>query len=278
MSGSRLWYVKRADGAAGPYPAAQIKRAVCLGRLGPNDLLSEDAEHWRPLRDFPVFHDPAQPPASERQKILADERVAERRHLKRDPNAPEARRGPDRRKPESQEVLAARAQRNQIYESVKPHADRSRPVILATVLALIALVGAAAWLSRPGAGNRAAAVDCMAPVGPGVHWDGCNLAGKNLEAADLRNAQLAYADLSVANLVYGNLDGARLTGITARGADLRFARLTNADLSHADLRDANLRGADLTGTRLGGALWMDGSRCAKNSVGACLSSGAGAPE
>ncbi len=76
----------------------------------------------------------------------------------------------------------------------------------------------------------------------------------DLYNADLTNAQLQYADLSEANL---------------SEAQLQCANLSNADLRGADLKNADIALTIFDGAKLGGALWVNGLYCRKNSIGFC---------
>ncbi len=137
-----------------------------------------------------------------------------------------------------------------------------------------------------------------------VKWSGKRLTGGFFDDAQLRDADLGHADLTNASFIgakleNANLAGARLsncemTGAHLSGADLSStdltncdftgadlrntkigrARLVNTDFTGADLREADLNGARLIntefeGARLDGARWVDGTRCAKGSIGAC---------
>ncbi len=81
-----------------------------------------------------------------------------------------------------------------------------------------------------------------------------NLKKADLYDADLTNAQLQYANLSEANL---------------SEAQLQCADLSNADLRGADLKNADIALTVFDGAKLGGALWVNGLYCRKNSIGFC---------
>jgi len=114
---------------------------------------------------------------------------------------------------------------------------------------------------------------------PGVDMHGASMASMRLDRANLQRANLAQAILQLAsfeeaNLMLANLRGAHLHGVNFRHADLRFADLRNANLLDADLSGANLLGANLqnailTQARFDGAIWTDGRRCGKDSIGGC---------
>jgi len=77
---------------------------------------------------------------------------------------------------------------------------------------------------------------------------------KNHLAQLKKTNQCPKCDLSRANL---------------KGAKLFGAKLSRANLSRANLHKANLSGAKLIKAKLNGAIWTDGRKCAKNSIGQC---------
>jgi hypothetical protein len=91
-----------------------------------------------------------------------------------------------------------------------------------------------------------------------------NLAGKNLSglrlvAFDLTKCNLKGADLSNANLERADLEE----------SNLELADLSGANMKMTDLRITGLRGAKLDRAILDGAIWQDGTICAKRSIGLC---------
>ena len=48
-----LWYVRKAGGVEGPFPAGALVQDRLLGRLDPNDLVSSDRENWQPFDAWP---------------------------------------------------------------------------------------------------------------------------------------------------------------------------------------------------------------------------------
>ena len=82
--------------------------------------------------------------------------------------------------------------------------------------------------------------DCSSPPKESVNWSGCNLQNRDLSGAKLREANLSGANLMEARLTWANLIGANLIG---------------ANLAEANLSDAT---------------WIDGTKCAKNSIGKCV--------
>lgn len=111
---------------------------------------------------------------------------------------------------------------------------------------------------------------CTAPApppkwpkwGPGVNWQGANLAeldlagfdlaGDNLQGADMMCDNLVGADLQGANLqncnlMYADLDGAYLQGANEQTDQLGDTLLTGANFQGANLQNANLIGSVVTG-------------------------------
>lgn len=91
-----------------------------------------------------------------------------------------------------------------------------------------------------------------------------NLAGKNLNglrlvAFDLTKCNLKGADLSNANLERADLEE----------SNLELADLSGTNMEMTDLRITGLRGAKLDRAILDGAIWQDGTVCAKGSIGLC---------
>lgn len=55
MKFQSLWYVRRNDGASGPFPESWIRRDLLLGRLAPEDEVSPDRMSWIAIRDQPQW-------------------------------------------------------------------------------------------------------------------------------------------------------------------------------------------------------------------------------
>lgn len=96
-----------------------------------------------------------------------------------------------------------------------------------------------------------------------------NLANTSLHNINLSNAVLVGTNLKSADLSRTNLENSNL-----HSANLQNAFLANTNLRFADLRKANLKGATIEktlfeGAQLEDAIWINGIRCKKGSVGAC---------
>jgi hypothetical protein len=243
-SHDRIWYVRQGGRESGPYPSGQLRRLLDDAIVQLDDEVSEDRQGWRRAREVP-------------------------------------------------EVLPMRFRRpegsaDDVREAEKRHDTRTALRSLAAIGLLVAVALAAAWLYQ--GRTTVPAADCAATPGPGVNLARClldglgatgldlagavlnnaSLAGARLERAVLERADLRYANLAAAQLGYLRAADAQLKGANLRAADLAYADLRNADLSYADLSGAVLGGAVLDGARFDHALWVDGTRCAPGSVGACV--------
>lgn len=94
-------------------------------------------------------------------------------------------------------------------------------------------------------------------------FSGKNLSGLHMVGFDLSRCNFKGADLSNANMERANL----------QEAILELADLSDANLTMTDLRITGLKGARLDHAALDGAIWQDGTTCAKNSIGSCREQG-----
>ena len=81
----------------------------------------------------------------------------------------------------------------------------------------------------------------------------------NLYEANLQGANFENSDFTSSNLTRANLSGATLIG----------TELKNANLFEADLTSANITSANFENTNLNNAIWTDGRKCGKDSIGIC---------
>lgn len=292
----RLWYTRRGDDVKGPFPVGQVRRYVLLGRIRMSDEVSPDGAAWRRVSQVPEvipevmkhLDSPEDFDRLEQARLREDERLDPDRRL--NSNLPEQtereRRGNDRRRSESVDMIQHRLGKRDLLQRMRDSAPRYR-IQLAVTAALVAGVLIGYWLVPPQ--RLVPDQACDAPPRPGINWAECalsgvrwpgaNLAGAtlrgaNLAGAELGRARLAGADLAYAMLADVELGAADLTRADLVGANLRGARLAGADLRGADLSYADLTGADLTDVRLeearfDKAVWLDGSSCGPASVGGC---------
>lgn len=86
------------------------------------------------------------------------------------------------------------------------------------------------------------------------NFEGSDFQGAILRAADLSKAHLGEANFKLAKLQDANLDG---------------SHLINANFERANLKGASLDEAVLLGANFEGAIWLDGEKCARGSIGRC---------
>lgn len=286
MTGHNLWYFRRGDKVAGPFPAHLISDQLLLGRLKPDDEVSADKMVWQRLadvaelvpRELPALQAETDPEQrrwlEERLKAAhrwADERThEERRH--RDEAGPAAER---RHGVEDPDVLAL----PHMHPALAMVRSKWRYIGAAAAILTIVLAVWGLLSYRPvnpvKVGVIPVQAQCRAKAAPRVNWSGCDEADKRLRGVDLDGSDLSYAsfartDLSGSRLSRAKLTGANFTGSDLGNADLRASDLSNADLRGANLLLANLSGAVLDHAMLDQAIWSDGRVCAAGSVGQCL--------
>lgn len=293
-----LWFTRRNGEIRGPHPGGLISRFLLIGRLTPDDEVSQDRENWQRIREHPeLIPDELQhadtPEGRERllrARMREDERLRDRRAGSPSAEVDHDRRGPDRRRPEPPEVISHRQKRAQWLSRQKASLDAAMrgptPWIVAASATLVAVL-LFFWATDRGAPPAPPA--CHLPPAPEVNWSYCRMPGLDLRGVDLSrallrstdllgsrldgarlvDADLSYADLQRTRLDRADLRGARLTGAALQNAVLTDARLDGADLSFANLTAASIAGARLNGAILDRAVWIDGRICSTGSVGTC---------
>jgi uncharacterized protein YjbI with pentapeptide repeats len=96
------------------------------------------------------------------------------------------------------------------------------------------------------------------------------LTGSILHNINLENADLTKSDLRKTNLSYTNLQFATLTKANLEGANLEFANFNHANLQGANLKNASIYQTTFMNTNLENAIWINGIRCKKGSIGHCV--------
>jgi hypothetical protein len=289
------WYIRRDGKVSGPFAAGLISRHILIGRLRPQDEVSNDQETWKPIARVPELipevmkGDQDDPFVHERllaAQRWADERLQTEPRLREDAsgNTRPGRAG-DRRDGELDEILEHRGILRQRKFGINSENTFLGWLLLLLILGGIGWGGYYAYENRP----EEVVIDCQARPMPNANWQNCVLQGSSLNAVDLsgailrntdltgaqmQSAMLANANADFANMSLGKLANAdfsqtSMLGANLRGADLRNTNLQNANLSFANLTGANLDGANLQGTVLHKAIWTDGITCAEGSVTVC---------
>lgn len=105
---------------------------------------------------------------------------------------------------------------------------------------------------------------------PYAQLENIDLRKRNLRHIDLHSANLRGADLRGADLYGADLSGSNLCCVKIRGVNLTASNLTQANLSYIDFRGVSLIEVILTQAFFENAIWTNGRRCQKGSIGKCL--------
>ena len=300
MTERKLWYVRRDSVVTGPFPEKVIHQHLILGRLGVDDEVSDDVQHWQRVADLDSLipevmkgdmDDPEVRERFEAERRWADERLAIDRRTVNGPTDHPERRGVERRGVERPETVVARELKTQL---IVENRNRRAPYNNVALVVALSVLGLLMW----GALNTTPSpivveVDCQAKPAPEVNWDSCQLKGRQwagvdvhdararnadfsgsvLDRADLSGADLAYANMSLTHAASANFRGATLVGVDFQLSTLTGSDFSGADLAYANFYRADLRETKLEGTRLDRTVWVDGSICTVGSVGQCTPSG-----
>lgn len=97
-----------------------------------------------------------------------------------------------------------------------------------------------------------------------------NLKGSVLHNIVLENAKLSYSNLRDCNLAHTNLQFAILRKTNLQNAKLDFVNFNHANLQGANLKGASIYQASFLNANLENAIWTNGIRCKKGSIGHCI--------
>lgn len=251
---TQRWYIRHNGQIRGPYLSSEIRHQLVVGNITLDDFVSLDREEWLELRNVSEVVPP------------------EMRSEQGDSSA--------------RQSLEARDEQDRDDYQKKPMAAVWGS-LLVLVLAAATAIAITIWLWEP---KDLGDPQCDMAAGPGIDWRYCHkpglnlpngnfshadmnsihLRGAHLSGSTFQGAVLVYADLSDADLSYSEMKGVNLKGANLKGAKLIYSNLESADLSFADLSGASLGGAKLDNARLDNAIWLDGSKCAPDSIGECL--------
>ena len=119
--------------------------------------------------------------------------------------------------------------------------------------------GEKARIAEPAPGERLTIKQVMELLKTTRNFAGKNLSSLRLVAFDLTKCNMKGADLSNANLERADMEE----------TNLELADLSGANLKMTDLRISGIKGAKLDRATFDGAIWLDGTVCAKGSIGLC---------
>lgn len=96
------------------------------------------------------------------------------------------------------------------------------------------------------------------------------LMGSILHSINLENARLSYSNLRGCSLAHTNLSHAILKKTNLENADLDYANFNHANLKGANLKNATIYQTTFEEAELEGAIWVNGIKCKKGSIGKCV--------
>jgi hypothetical protein len=282
------WYVRHGEQIHGPFPNQLISRYLILGRMQLDTEVSQDQEHWAPVKEFSALvpEEVINANTPEGHKALMLARIREDERSSRAVEAA-ADSSVERRVDEDQIIKLHRQLRDDVLTRYRTQPEITRRNVM-LVLLVVSVLLLALLFYRPV--DTSGGADCSASPQPGINWSACNKQGLNLSGLDMNGAifestqlsgadftrgrldasDFSYANLSQADMQQASLRNASLVGANLRMANLQGAVLTNANLAFAELEGARLEGAVLDNARFDNAIWINGKQCLPGSLGACL--------
>lgn len=97
-----------------------------------------------------------------------------------------------------------------------------------------------------------------------------NLSDSLLRNINLENARLSFSNLQGCDLARTNLRSAVLKKTNLQKANLDYVNLNHANLQGANLNKASIYLTSFENANLENAIWINGIRCKKGSIGHCL--------
>jgi len=280
------WYIKNGTAIQGPFPNQLITSYLILGRVDLDTEISQDQEHWAPIKNYkalvPEVVLNANTTEGAKELMLARVREDERSSQAGDFEDTEL----ERRDNEDQVVKLHRQLRDDVLKRyrTKPELNVRNLTIIITIF-IVLLLSILVLRTE----NEESQADCSSNPQQGVNWSHCNKQGQNLSGLDLSashfentrfsnadfsrarldKSNFSYADLSQSLMQQSSMREAKMVGVILRQANLQGADLTNADLSYAELEGAILEDSVLQGVRLDNAIWINGKTCLPGSTGVC---------
>lgn len=283
MSHTKNWFIRRKNGPVkGPFPSGQIEQYLLLGRFVISDEVSLDKVDWTKISLIPQLIPEiliaAKNDEMAQQKLASKKRWADER------------RGLNNQKPQ-QERRNIETMESIRHDSKEKTIKKQKLIIAYLQIALVIfLISGVAYVSfRYMPENVVSVADCTTIPEPEVNWTHCQKVGLRLNNVDMHNALLnstaltgailsninfsnsnfSYAELSISRLKNIDFSNASLVGAVLRNSDLFEVDFSNSDLQYINLTGAILRNIKFTKANLSNAIWVDGRKCAKNSIGEC---------
>ncbi len=283
MSNTKNWFIRRKEGQIkGPFPSGQVEQYLLLGRFVISDEVSLDKVEWRKISSIPQLIPEILVTAKYdelgQQKLASKKRWAdERRGLSSD------KPGVERRHVETKD-----ANRHDSNETtIKKQKIFLAYTQIAIVLLLVSVVAYMSFQYMPD--NVVSVSNCSTVPGPDINWTHCQKIGLRLNNVDMSeselssvsftgayfsnvnfsNTNLAYSELSLTNLKKVDFKNSNLIGAVLRKSNLSNVDFSGSDLQYIDLTGSILRKTNFSKANLSNAIWVDGRKCAKNSIGSC---------
>ncbi len=269
MAQNLQWYWKRDGKVKGPFATGLIQKYIILGRVHPDDLMSQDKQTWRRAATIRAL-------IPEVYKHRNDENFAER--LKA------AKRWAEDRTEIRADMEDTIPRHHNTRLRIKTLGWKS--ILLWLLLMTVLLAAFFVFMPK----QQKVVVDCSLKLEAGGVFDNCVfkknaprsrdltkismknaiMRGMNLSDTRLSHAQLHYSQMQGVNLSNARLDHAQLYGANLKGAILLNTDFSHADLSYADLSKARVKNINLKQARLSKTIWFNGQVCANGSLGRCL--------
>ncbi len=283
MSQINNWFIRRKHGPIkGPFPSGQIEQYLLLGRFVISDEVSLDKVEWKKISSIP--HLIPEILISARYDETAQQKLALKKRWA------DERRGLNMTRPDDERRNAEGKESNRHdkanYTIKKSKMINSYWQIFLVILA-ISIIALFSFKFTPD--NVVSVANCGAKPKPKINWTHCQKAGVRLNKVDMTDAMFSsailtgavilnanfsdsnfsYVEMSLSKLNNVNYSDAVLIGTIIQNSDLSGVNFSNADLQYINLTGSRLRNINFSGANLSNAIWVDGRKCAKNSIGSC---------
>ncbi len=283
MSQINNWFIRRKNGPAkGPFPSGQIEQYLLLGRFIISDEVSLDKVEWKKISSIPHLIPEilisAKYDETAQQKLASKKRWADERRGLNTVQPDEERRNAKSKEPNRYDILGNATEKSKLSNSYWQ------------ILLVIVIVGTIAFFSFQFMPDNVVSVaNCGANPQPKTNWTHCQKVGVRLNKVDMTsallnsavltgavisnvnfsNANFSYTEMSLSKLNNVNYSNATLIGTIIQNSDLSNVSFVNGDLQYINLTGSRLHNINFSGANLSNAIWVDGRKCAKNSIGKC---------
>ncbi|VAW93006.1 hypothetical protein MNBD_GAMMA22-575 [hydrothermal vent metagenome] len=277
------WFIRRKDGPIkGPFPSGQIEQYLLLGRFVISDEVSMNKVEWKKISSIPHLIPEilisAKYDETAQQKLASKKRWADER------------RGLEAEKPDKERRNVGNKEFNRFDKTEYTEKNKKLFTAYSQIFLVIIFVSVIAFVSfQYMPDNIVSVANCGSKPQAKVNWTHCqkvgvqlkelNMTGAMLNSASIIGAVITNVNFSNANFSYTEMSLSKLTNIKFSNATLIGTIIQNSDLVSVDFSNSNLQYINFTGSRLrdinfsganlSNAIWIDGRKCAKNSIGKC---------